>query len=62
MIETTYKAYLASKQWRKRRHVAIEAAGGHCFGCGAHGGDALDLYAAMHKITLREAIAQLGGL
>lgn len=33
----------------------------HCFGCGAHGGDALDLYAAMHKITLREAIAQLGG-
>lgn len=34
----------------------------HCFGCGAHGGDALDLYAAMHKLTLREAIAQLGGL
>lgn len=33
----------------------------HCFGCGAHGGDAIDLYAAMHKITLREAIAQLGG-
>lgn len=32
----------------------------HCFGCGAHGGDALDLYAAMHKLTLREAIAQLG--
>jgi len=34
----------------------------HCFGCGAHGGDALDLYAAIHRITLREAIAQLGGL
>jgi hypothetical protein len=34
----------------------------HCFGCGAHGGDAIDLYAAMHRITLREAIAQLGGV
>lgn len=38
MIETTYKAYLASKQWRKRRHVAIEAAGGRCEACGAEVG------------------------
>jgi len=30
----------------------------HCFACGAHG-DAVDLYAAQRKLTLREAIAEL---
>jgi hypothetical protein len=31
----------------------------HCFQCGAHG-DAIDLYAAIRGLTLREAIAELG--
>lgn len=31
----------------------------HCFGCGAHGGDVIDLYAALHRMTTREAIAAL---
>ena len=31
----------------------------HCFGCDAHGGDVIDLYAAMHGLTNREAIAEL---
>ena len=30
----------------------------HCFGCGAHG-DVFDLYAALHNLTNREAIAAL---
>lgn len=30
----------------------------HCFGCGAHG-DVIDLYAALHRMTTREAIAAL---
>lgn len=30
----------------------------HCFGCGAHG-DSIDLYAAMHKLSVRAAIAAL---
>jgi len=33
--------------------------GYHCFGCGAHGGDVIDLYAALHRLTNREAIAAL---
>lgn len=32
-----------------------------CFGCGAHG-DVIDLYAAMHRLTTREAIAVLAAL
>jgi DNA primase len=32
----------------------------HCFGCQAHG-DVIDLYAALHQITNREAIAALAG-
>ena len=32
-----------------------------CWGCGA-AGDALDLYAALHKLTVRETIAQLAGI
>ena len=31
----------------------------HCFGCGWHG-DVIDLYAALHKITVQEAIAEMG--
>ncbi len=34
----------------------------HCFGCGAHGGDVIDLYAALHRLTNREAIAALTSL
>jgi len=30
----------------------------HCFGCGAHG-DVIDLYAALRRLTTREAIAEL---
>lgn len=30
----------------------------HCYGCGFHG-DVLDVYAALHKVTNREAIAAL---
>jgi len=33
----------------------------HCFGCEAHG-DVIDLYAALRKLTLREAIYELGRL
>ena len=32
----------------------------HCFGCGAHG-DAADLYAALHGVTLGEALQTLRG-
>jgi hypothetical protein len=32
----------------------------HCFGCGAHG-DVIDLWAMMHHVTTREAIAALAG-
>lgn len=32
----------------------------YCFGCGAHG-DAIDLYAMMHHVSIREAIAALAG-
>jgi len=31
----------------------------YCFGCGARGGDVIDLYAALHRMTTREAIAAL---
>lgn len=31
----------------------------HCFQCGAHGGDAIDLYAAINNLTNREAISIL---
>ena len=32
----------------------------HCYGCAAHG-DVIDLYAAMHKLTVREALAEMAG-
>lgn len=32
----------------------------HCFGCGAHG-DAADLYAALHGVTIGEALQILRG-
>jgi hypothetical protein len=31
----------------------------HCFGCQAHGRDQIDLYAAIHRLTLGEAIKEL---
>ena len=31
----------------------------HCFGCGFHG-DIIDFYAALHKLSIQEAIAELG--
>ena len=31
----------------------------HCFQCDTHGGDAIDLYAAMNNLTNREAISML---
>ena len=33
--------------------------GWHCFGCQASGGDVIDLHAAIHHLTNREAIAEL---
>lgn len=33
----------------------------HCFGCGAHGRDQIDLYAATKGLNLGEAIAELAG-
>jgi hypothetical protein len=33
----------------------------HCFGCGAHGRDQIDLYAAIHGLDIGAAIAELAG-
>ena len=31
----------------------------HCFGCGGHGGDIIDLFAAMNNLTVQEALREM---